>query len=108
ALETQGIPYKVQNGRILVPVEKQYAVLAQLQRASALPADKKLLLASLQDSQDWMRPRSQLDQRYIIALSNELAQVFRNLPGLPALPGRDRRQRSHLHHADDRAGRGHA
>ncbi len=81
-LETQGIEYKTQSGRILVPVERQYAVLAQLQRASALPADKRLLFASLQDSQDWMRSRSQLDQRYTIALCNELAQVVRNFPGV--------------------------
>lgn len=81
-LDTQGITYKVQNGRILVPVERQYAVLAQLQRASALPADKRLLFSSLQDSQDWMRSRSQLDQRFTIALCNELAQVIRNFPGV--------------------------
>lgn len=81
-LESQGIAYKTQAGRIMVPVEKQYAVLAQLQRASALPADKRLLFASLQDSQDWMRSRTQLDQRYTIALSNELAQVIRNFPGV--------------------------
>lgn len=81
-LETQGINYKVQAGRIMVPVERQYAVLAQLQRASALPADKRLLFSSLQDSQDWMRSRSQLDQRFTIALCNELSQVIRNFPGV--------------------------
>lgn len=81
-LETQGITYKTEGDKVLVPVEKQYAVLAQLQRASALPADKKLSFASLMDSQDWMRSRSQLDQRFTIALSNELSQVIKNFPGI--------------------------
>jgi flagellar biosynthesis/type III secretory pathway M-ring protein FliF/YscJ len=63
-LETQGIEYKAVGGKILVP------------------ADKKLLFSTMQDSQDWIRSRSQLDQRYTIALSNELAQVIRNFPGV--------------------------
>lgn len=81
-LETQGIVYKTEGDKVMVPAEKQYAVLAQLQRANALPADKKLSFASLMDSQDWMRSRSQLDQRFTIALSNELAQVIKNFPGV--------------------------
>ena len=68
-LETQGVSYRTEGGRILVPAEKQYALVAKLQRANALPADKKLLFASLQDSQDWMRSRSQLDQRFTIAIA---------------------------------------
>lgn len=81
-LETQGVAYRTEGDRVLVPAEKQYAVLAQLQRANALPADKKLSFASLMDNQDWMRSRSQLDQRFTIALSNELAQVIKNFPGV--------------------------
>jgi flagellar M-ring protein FliF len=81
-LETQGVTYRTEGGRILVPAEKQYALVAQLQRANALPADKKLLFASLQDNQDWMRSRSQLDQRFTIALANELALTIKNFPGV--------------------------
>jgi len=81
-LLTQDIPHKSLGGKIYVPAEKQYSVQAQLARASALPADKKLLFSTLQDSQDWIRSRSQLDQRYTIALANELSQVIRNFPGV--------------------------
>lgn len=81
-LEGRGVPYQTKDGRIVVAAERHYAVLAQLQQASALPADKKLLFPSLFDGQSWMRSRGELDQRYTIALGNELAQIIRHFPGV--------------------------
>ncbi|MCC6321596.1 MAG: hypothetical protein IT438_09210 [Phycisphaerales bacterium] len=82
ALDARGVEFKTVNGNVVVPSERQYALLAQLQQASALPADKKLLFPNLFDGQSWMRSKSELDQRFILALGNELAAVARHFPGV--------------------------
>lgn len=82
ALSVRGVEFKTVNGNVVVPSERQYALLAQLQQASALPADKKILFPSLFDGQGWMRSKSELDQRFILALGNELAAVARHFPGV--------------------------
>ncbi len=81
-LDDRGIEYATVNGKIAVAVERQYAVLAQLAKGNALPADKKLLFPTLFDGQSWMRSRSEMDQRFTLALGYELAAVIRNFPGI--------------------------
>lgn len=81
-LQTAGVEYQTVSGKIVVPQERQYAVLAQLAKGNALPADKKLLFPTLFDGQSWMRSRSELDQRFTLALGYELAAIIKNFPGI--------------------------
>lgn len=81
-LMDRGITHSTVGGRIVVPVEQQYSILAQLTAANALPDDKKLLFPQLFEGQTWTRSRGEMDQRFNIALANELAQVIRNFPGV--------------------------
>lgn len=77
-LQTAGIQAKLKNGGLFVPEGSQYIALAQLQQGQKLPADKKVLLDTLAQNQNWMMPKSQLDQMHNTAVQNELAKIVAN------------------------------
>lgn len=82
-LEERGIPYTVKtDGKVALTADRRYVALAQMAKAQALPSDKKLVWENLASQQNWLMPKSQLDQLSNIALCNELATVIRNFPGI--------------------------
>lgn len=81
-LDQAGVPYVLTNSKVTVLVERRYPALAQLARAQLLPGDKKMMFAELVGQQNWLMSQSQLNTMNTVALSNELAAIVRNFPGV--------------------------
>lgn len=81
-LQSVGFTVKTVNGNVVVPSDDQYRARAAIAQAGAGPADKRLMFSNLLESQNWTMPKSQLDQMYITALSNELSKVISAFPGI--------------------------
>jgi flagellar biosynthesis/type III secretory pathway M-ring protein FliF/YscJ len=81
-VQTAGITYRSEGGRVLVPTDKRYEVMAMLRQAGVAPENSQLVFASLAASQSWMNSRAQNDQNFILALQNELAAVISEFNGV--------------------------
>lgn len=78
-----GIPHTQRGGRLLVPADRQYFVLAQLGQTGRLPANTALLFDDLVRQKNvWMNSRQQNDQLYQVALQNTLARVISDFTGV--------------------------
>jgi len=81
-LDSAALPYKVKDGKLLVPAEKQVAIMAALGEAGKLPADSSLTFKNYIDKQHWMNPKSENDRIFNTALENTLALVIKNFKGI--------------------------
>ncbi len=82
-LETLGVTFtRDAQQQVVVPVEQRNSVLARLGSDHKLPDDTTLLFRNLAEKQNWMMPRSQLDQMYLIAVQNEMAAIISGFPGI--------------------------
>lgn len=81
-LDSVGLPYKARDGKLMVPAERQVAIMAALAEAGKLPADSTLTFKNYIDKQNWMNPKSENDRIYNTALENTLALVIKNFKGI--------------------------
>ncbi len=77
-----GLPAEMQNGKLVVPAERQHVAIAQLAQAKALPADKELTFRNLVEKQNMFMPKGQLDQMFTTALTNELSHTIAEFDGI--------------------------
>ncbi len=82
SLDVVGVRYVTENGKLQVPAEQWHMAMARLAQAQALPGDRRLMFEQLIGQQNWLMSSSQINAMNIIALSNELAAVIKNFPGI--------------------------
>lgn len=81
-LAASGFEHESREGKILVPAEKQFTIMAALAEAGRLPDDSSVTFRNMIMQQNWMNPKSLNDQIYNTALENTLAQCLRNFKGI--------------------------
>jgi flagellar biosynthesis/type III secretory pathway M-ring protein FliF/YscJ len=82
-LDMLGVAYERDTQQqVVVAAESRTSVLARLGSDHKLPDDTSLMFRNLAEKQNWMMPRSQLDQMYLIAVQNEMAAVIAGFPGI--------------------------
>lgn len=77
-----GLPFSNKDGKLLVPAERQLAIIAALGEAGRLPEDSALTFRNVVESQNWMNPKSLNDQIFNTALENTLAQCIKKFRGI--------------------------
>lgn len=81
-LQINNIPHRMQDGKLLVPLQQKHYALAQLSQGGALPADSSLLFSNLADNQSWAMSADQRRQMERLALQNELALTIAQFEGV--------------------------
>src|SRR5262245_52692232 len=81
-LVSAGLPHENTSGKIMVPAEKQLAIMAALAEAGRLPEDSAVTFRNVVERLNWMNPKSINDQIFNQALENTLAQCLRNFKGI--------------------------
>lgn len=78
ALDTFGIAYKMENGRLMVAPDIQRRALGMLGEAGKLPQNTQMLFSNLLQQNNWMDSRSQTEFKQNQALNNELSLIIGN------------------------------
>ncbi|HYE02690.1 MAG TPA: flagellar M-ring protein FliF C-terminal domain-containing protein [Phycisphaerales bacterium] len=82
-LDSSGTAYTLSTtGAVMVPQSRRHIVQAQLARAQQMPGDTSVMFRNIAEKQNWMMPKSQLDQLYQQAVMNELRAIITNIPGI--------------------------
>lgn len=82
-LKERGIKYQVKDdGKIAVTQEARYIALAAMAKDQAIPGDKRLVFTDLVGTGSWIEPLADKQQKFNIALQNELAMVITRFPGI--------------------------
>jgi flagellar M-ring protein FliF len=83
-LRANAIDFQPREGKVFVPADKQYYVLAQMSQGGAMPSDASLLFNNLAEKTTWNMGPEQARQQALIALQNELARVIAEFKGIKA------------------------
>lgn len=81
-MDQMGIRYKAEGGKLMVPPEQRYGVLAVLQENGSLGGEQVILFSNLGKHQNWMNTKSQNDTIERIALQNELSGIIGSMKGI--------------------------
>jgi len=81
-LDSAALPYKIVDGKLMVPAERQLAIFGALGEAGKLPEDSSLTFRTYAEKQNWMNPKSENDRLFNTALENTLALVIKNFKGI--------------------------
>ncbi|MBL0870126.1 MAG: hypothetical protein IBJ18_06060, partial [Phycisphaerales bacterium] len=82
ALDTFGIAYKMENGRLMVSPDIQRRAIGMLGEAGKLPQNTQMLFSNLLQQNNWMDSRSQTEFKQNQALNNELSLILTNFRGV--------------------------
>ncbi|MBX9737360.1 MAG: hypothetical protein K2X32_10585, partial [Phycisphaerales bacterium] len=81
-LDTYGIKYSPENGKIMVRAEERHQALGLLGAEGKLPQNTQFMFATLLQQNNWMDSRSQGEYKQNVALQNELQMVISNFRGV--------------------------
>ncbi len=80
-IQSSNIPYKEENGQILVPAEHKYAVLAGLTENNLISGDQIDFTSLMKDDSPFLSDRDK-QRRYLIAKMNVLAGMISAMDGI--------------------------
>lgn len=80
-LDARNIPYQIEGGRLMVPTEQRFQVLAAMQAQQMLPEEQSGF-TDLVERQSWWHSVSQAQQQYDIALQQELGRMIKRMRGV--------------------------
>lgn len=80
-LDAAGIPYEVRGGEVLVPAERQHAILGQLSDRDVIRGDQ-IDFDRLIESDSPFRSRDQDDKRWLVAKMNVLSRMIGGFRGI--------------------------
>ena len=81
-MDQLGIRYKAEGGKLMVPPDQRYGVLAVLQENGSLSGEQVILFSNLGKHQNWMNTKAQNDTIERIALQNELSGIVGSMKGM--------------------------
>ncbi len=81
-LENKGIAHSVSGGKVMVPADQKYAIIADLMYAQKLPRNSKSAFEEMSKQLNPFSPNSEREENHYLALQMTLADIIRRLPGV--------------------------